>query len=73
METRSMAIRSVFTECGYFICGPIIRCHMDVGNEIGGNTPTTGNTITNWEAAPPTLHFFLRAALIFGILVNHQK
>ncbi|MFN8246178.1 MAG: hypothetical protein U0T56_07345 [Ferruginibacter sp.] len=48
--------------------------NMDVGNEIGGNTPATGNTITNWGSgaiANPT--FLSSSGTIFGILVNHQK
>ena len=48
---------------GISFVGSSSDANMDVGNEIGGNTPATGNTITNWGSgaiANPTFLFFER-------------
>ncbi len=48
---------------------------MDTGNDIGGTSALTGNTLTNWGAntAPSSGISVAIFGTVFGILVNQQK
>lgn len=47
--------------------------NMDTGNDIGGSSAVTGNTITNWGGATIGISNFLGNSGVFhGVFMNHQ-
>ncbi|MFT3909518.1 MAG: hypothetical protein QM737_08845 [Ferruginibacter sp.] len=48
--------------------------YMDIGNDIGGTSAATGNTITNWGGATTAVSTYVSNSGTFhGIFMNHQK
>ena len=57
---------------GITFIGSNIAANMDAGNDIGGPSALTGNTITNWGTAAATSSYVSNSGTIYGILMNHQ-
>jgi hypothetical protein len=58
---------------GMSIIGSGIAANMDVGNDIGGNSAATGNSITNWGGALAGISGYLSNSGTFhGIFINNQ-
>ena len=53
--------------------GSITAANFDVGNDIGGTSPATGNIITNWGGAAPLSAYAVVSATSFGIYMNYEK
>lgn len=48
--------------------------NMDVGNDIGGSSAATGNSITNWGGATAAIGaYFGNSGVFHGVFMNHQK
>ncbi len=59
---------------GITFIGSATAANMDIGNDIGGNSVATGNTITNWGGTSPALSTFISSSGTYHcIFVNHQK
>ncbi len=58
---------------GIAFIGSAVANNMDVGNDIGGSTVSTGNNISNWGGKLSATFFFSNPSVSYGILVNHQK
>ncbi len=46
---------------------------QDQGNDIGGSSAATGNTITNWGGLSAIASYVSNSGSIYGILLNHQQ
>ncbi len=58
--------------CPIIFVGSATAAYMDSGNDIGGNLPITGNTITNWGNNGGNTVALNVTATIFGIFLNSQ-
>jgi len=58
--------------CPVIFVGSGTSAAMDNGNEIGGNTPATGNIINNWGNNLANSVAVSVSGTIFGIYCNHQ-
>ncbi|MBI4947083.1 MAG: hypothetical protein HY840_11860 [Bacteroidetes bacterium] len=57
---------------GIAFIGSGTAAYQDAGNDIGGGSLATGNTITNWGGAAATTLFVSNSTTSYCILVNHQ-
>lgn len=57
---------------GITIIGSSNPQYMDDGNDIGGSSSSTGNTITNFGGKYATASFFYNSGVVYGIFSNHQ-
>jgi FG-GAP-like repeat len=57
---------------GITFIGSGTAANMDAGNDIGGASLSTGNTITNWGGAAAASTFASNAATSYCVLMNHQ-
>jgi hypothetical protein len=57
---------------GIALVGSSTAANMDAGNDVGGSTPGTGNSIVNWGGAAPASSYVSVSGTSFGILMNHQ-
>jgi len=57
---------------GITFIGSGTAANMDVGNDIGGASLSTGNSITNWGGAAAATAFASNVATSYGVLMNHQ-
>lgn len=46
---------------------------MDIGNDIGGASVTTANTITNWGGIAAASNYISNTGSCYGIFLNNQK
>ncbi len=59
---------------GIVFVGSGIAANMDIGNDIGGSSLATGNTLTNWGTNTVNSGDFASvSATMWGIYLNHQK
>lgn len=58
---------------GICFVGTLADAHMDNGNDIGGTSAATGNTVTNWGGAAPLSGFLSVSSSSFCIYANYQK
>ncbi|MGL5892010.1 MAG: beta strand repeat-containing protein, partial [Bacteroidia bacterium] len=52
--------------------GSSTAANMDIGNDVGGTSALTGNTITNWGGAPSATSFISNSGTLYCIFMNHQ-
>ncbi|MEN3331064.1 MAG: hypothetical protein V7641_429 [Blastocatellia bacterium] len=57
---------------GITFIGSGTAANMDVNNDIGGASASTGNGITNWGGAAAASTFASNVATSYGVLMNHQ-
>ncbi len=57
---------------GITFIGTNLAGAQDVGNDIGGASAATGNTITDWGSAAPISNFPSNSGTLYGIFVNNQ-
>jgi hypothetical protein len=58
---------------GIALIGTGTAAFQDVGNDIGGSSAATGNTITDWGgAASLTMYISNPTTVSYGIYINHQ-
>ena len=57
---------------GIAFIGSATAAYQDSGNDIGGNSVATGNTISNWGGVNPTSGFVSNSISSYCIFVNHQ-
>jgi hypothetical protein len=58
---------------GIVFVGSGTAANMDVGNDVGGNSSATGNTLTNWGTNTVNSGAFTSvSATMWGIYINHQ-
>ncbi|MEI2748137.1 MAG: GEVED domain-containing protein [Ferruginibacter sp.] len=53
--------------------GSATAANHDIGNDVGGSSLTTGNTITNFSGSPAATAYVSNITGAYGILMNHQK
>ena len=57
---------------GICFIGSAIAANMDSGNDVGGNSAATGNTISNWGTETSASLFVSNSTSGYAILMNHQ-
>ncbi len=57
---------------GITFIGVNTAANQDSGNDIGGSSLATGNTITNWGGAGAVSTFISNSGTSYGIFINHQ-
>ena len=57
---------------GITFIGSGIALNQDVGNDIGGSSIATGNTISNWGGIPGSNTYVSNSGACHGIFINHQ-
>jgi trimeric autotransporter adhesin len=57
---------------GIAFVGCSTTMHMDMGNDIGGTTAMTGNTLTNWGGQVVASGYVSVSGTCWGIYSNHQ-
>lgn len=58
---------------GITFVGVSTAANMDSGNDIGGSSAATGNTITNWGSTGPAATGYISSSGTYhGIFMNHQ-
>ena len=58
---------------GITFIGSSNSAYMDVGNDIGGNTSTLGNAISNWGSNGVSSGYVSNSGCYHGIFVSNQK
>ncbi|MGE0637632.1 MAG: T9SS type A sorting domain-containing protein [Bacteroidia bacterium] len=58
---------------GITFIGASAAANQDIGNDIGGTSISTGNTITNWGGASAPTTFTSNSGTSYCIFLNHQK
>jgi hypothetical protein len=57
---------------GIWFNGSAVAAYMDDGNDIGGSSVATGNTITNWGQDVTSVSYIDGTINVCGILTGHQ-
>ncbi len=57
---------------GIWFNGSAVAAYMDNGNDIGGSSVATGNTITNWGQDITSASYVDGTSTVCGILLGHQ-
>lgn len=57
---------------GIAFIGSSVPANMDNGNDIGGSSVTSGNTITNWGGAGAASGYISNSGISYCIFMNHQ-
>jgi hypothetical protein len=58
---------------GITMVGSAVAAQMDNGNDVGGTSAATGNTITNWGSTGPAITVNINSSGTYhGIFMNHQ-
>ncbi|MFN8713909.1 MAG: beta strand repeat-containing protein, partial [Bacteroidota bacterium] len=57
---------------GIAFIGANTAANMDTGNDIGGTSAVTGNTITNWGSAAAASTYISNSGTLYCIFMNHQ-
>ncbi len=57
---------------GIAFIGSGTAANQDVGNDVGGSSAATGNTITNWGGAAAVSGYISNSGTSYGIFMNHQ-
>jgi hypothetical protein len=57
---------------GIAFIGTSTAANQDIGNDIGGNSASTGNTITNWGGAAAGSSYISNSGTSYCIYLNHQ-
>ncbi|MBL7789741.1 MAG: T9SS type A sorting domain-containing protein [Chitinophagales bacterium] len=57
---------------GIAFIGTSTAANQDIGNDIGGTSTTTGNTITNWGGAAASSSYISNSGTSYCIYLNHQ-
>ncbi len=57
---------------GIWFNGSAVAAYMDNGNDIGGTSVATGNTITNWGQDITSASYVDGTSTVCGILMGHQ-
>jgi hypothetical protein len=58
---------------GVCFVGSGTAANQDVGNDVGGASLATGNTITNWGGAAPATAFVSVSGTSFAVYMNHEN
>jgi hypothetical protein len=58
---------------GITLVGSNSPAFMDVNNDVGGSSASTGNNITNWGGLGPVSGYVSASITVSGIYCNHQK
>ncbi|PKP19272.1 MAG: hypothetical protein CVU05_11770, partial [Bacteroidetes bacterium HGW-Bacteroidetes-21] len=58
---------------GIAFIGSGTAAYQDLGNDIGGNSSTTGNVISNWGGYSAASSYVSNSGTSYCIFVNHQK
>jgi len=57
---------------GITFIGTATAAFQDAGNDIGGSSVATGNTITNWGGNIPLSTYASNSGISYCIFINHQ-
>lgn len=57
---------------GIAFIGTGVPANQDVGNDVGGASAGTGNTITNWGGAAAASGFVSNSGTSYAVFMNHQ-
>lgn len=57
---------------GIAFIGTGTAAYQDVGNDVGGSSAMTGNTITNWGGAAAASSYISNSGTSYCIFMNHQ-
>ena len=58
---------------GIAVIGSSVAAYMDTGNDVGGLSLVTGNTVTNWGGQSQASVYINSSGSCYGVFVNNQK
>ncbi|MCA6364975.1 MAG: T9SS type A sorting domain-containing protein [Bacteroidetes bacterium] len=73
-NSNNRVLANIISNVNYGVAfiGTATAANMDSGNDIGGNSPATGNTITNWGGLAAPSSYVSNTGTSYCIFMNNQ-